>query len=438
MTLLLMILGLAIAFTTQNIVFRVLKDQFKSNGTSHARSIAANSLVDVLTMNTRRLEKMVENESISKPDIAYIFIMGSSGNVLAHTFREGFPKSLIKANSLSGYSDFNVQLIDTSMGIIYDIASPIILDKSIIGQVRLGIKQSGIQKTIRLINLVIMAVTLLMILIGIIIAYRFSMLITKPISQLVEGIQSVQKGDFSAKIYTANNDEVGLLAEAFNDMTGRLHSLVEEIKSLTKYKERERIALDLHDGIAQNLVSIIKRVELCEKLVKAAPEEALQELKILKYKTKDILNETRQVIFDIKSEEDHCGMLGRLRLYLKDYESINNIAVKIITAGSLDNIPAEKCGAIFYIITEALNNAGKHSFAKNVTLNIAEDKDILKILIEDDGYGFDVNFEKTSGSRCGKFGLAGMRQRAEALGGKLNIHSAANKGSVIGLEIPLA
>lgn len=436
--LLLMALGLAIAFTTQTIVFRVLKNQFKSNGISYARSIAANGLVDVLTMNTRRLKNLAENERMLKPDIAYIFIIDSSGNVLAHTFHKGFPKDLIKANSLSGHSDFNVQPIDTGMGIVYDIAAPIILDKSIIGQVRLGMKQNGIQKTIRLINLVIMALTLAIILIGIIIAYKFSALITKPISQLVKGIQSVQKGDFSAKIHIANNDEVGLLAGAFNEMTLRLHSLVEEIRALTKFKERERIALDLHDGIAQNLVSIIKRVELCEKLVKADPEEALQELKVLKFKTKDILNETRQVIFDIKSyEEEHCGMLERLRLYVKDYESINDIAVKITTADLPDNISAEKCSSIFYIITEALNNAGKHSFAKNVTLDIAQDNGILKILIEDDGRGFDVKAEKASGSQRGKYGLAGMYQRAEDLGGKLSIHSAVNKGSVIGLEIPL-
>lgn len=436
--LLLMVLGLTVAFTTQNIVFRALKNQFKSCGINHARSIAANSLVDVLTMNTTRLKKLVDNESVSKSDVAYIFIVDFSGNVLAHTFHNGFPKGLIKVNSISGRNDPNIQLIDTGMGIIYDIACPIILDKSVVGQVRLGMKQSGIQRTIRLIGLVIMAVTLSMILIGIIIARRFAALITKPISQLVEGIQSVQKGDFSARIHTTSNDEVGVLTGAFNEMTGRLHGLIEEKKEFTKFKERERIALDLHDGVAQNLVSIIKRIELCEKLVKADPEEALQELKVLKYKTKDILNETRQVIFDIKSyEEDHCGVLERLRTYLKDYESINNIAVKITSAGSLDNVPAEKCGPVFYIITEALNNAGKHSLAKNVTLNIAQDKGVLKVSIEDDGRGFDVDSAKVSGSRCGKYGLAGMRQRAEDLGGKLSVHSAAGKGSVIGLEIPL-
>lgn len=437
-TLLLMILGLTIAFATQAIVFKVLDGQFKSNGISHAKSIAANSLVDLLTLNRSRLKKLIENESMSKPDIAYIFIMDSSGDILAHTFHGGFPKELMKANSLSGHSDFNVQLIDTNMGIVYDIASPIILDKSIVGQARIGIKQSGIRNTVRLINFAIIAITVGVILIGVALAHRFSALITQPISRLVEGIRSIQKGDFSAKIYVNSNDEIGLLARAFNEMTSRLRGLIEDVRALTKFKERERIALDLHDGCAQNLVSIIKRVELCEKLVKADPEEAVQELRVLKYKTKDILNETRQVIFDAKSQgEDHCGMPEKLRLYLKDYERINNIAVKATITGSLDNIPAEKSGPIFYIITEALNNASKHSFAKNIMLDITSDINGLKAAIRDDGRGFDADAEKASGPKRGKYGLAGMRQRVEALGGRLNVHSVFNEGSEVSIEVPL-
>lgn len=393
MSLLLLILGLGIAFTTQAIVFRVLKTQFKSDGIDRARTIAANSLVDFLTMNTGRLEKMAENEIRSRPDTAYLFLATSSGDVLAHTFHKGFPKDLMKANPLPGGGGSGIRLVDTGMGVIYDIASPIILDKNVIGQVRLGIKQSAIQKTIRLINLAITALTLVMVLIGAIITYKFS---------------------------------------------GRLHGLVEEVRALSKFKERERIALDLHDGLAQNLVSIIKRAELCEKLFKADPEEAMVELLNLKYKTKDILNETRQAIFDIKSRDgENSAILERVRAYLKDYERINNITVKIKTSGALDNIPADKSRDIFRIITEALNNAGKHSFAKNVTLDITNDDNILKIVIEDDGRGFDVDVEERDLSARPKFGLAGMRGRAEALGGKVSIRSEVNKGTIIGLEIPL-
>ena len=439
MIFLLLLLGLSTALINQMILFKSLKMEYQNKGLIHARSIAAYSLVDILTQNSSRLKKLLDYEKKLDTNTAYIFITNSSGRVLTHTFGKGFPIDLIQANPLPKNKDFNIQLLDTRMGFIYDINVPILLDKSLIGHVRLGILQNGIQRTIMLIDTVILIITLLIILIGIILAYKISSLITQPISRLVEATESIRKGDFSTKIDIRAKDEIGLLAGAFNKMTAYLNQLVEEIGRLTKYRERESIALDLHDNCAQDLANLIKRLELCEKFFKIEPVKAYEELNALKENIRGHLCKVRQVIHGLKSpEEENFLLLEEINEYIKDYEQYNDINIKLNISESINNnIPADKSTHIFYIITEALTNIKKHAQAKNVNLSL--DYDVLNeltIKIKDDGIGFDCREAGLSASARGKWGLMSMRQRVASLGGTLVINSIPKQGTEIMVRIP--
>jgi len=439
MILLLLSLGLSIAFINQMILFKSLKTEYQNKGLIHARSIAAYSLVDILTQNNSRLKKLLDSEKKLDTDTAYIFVINSSNRILAHTFPEGFPVDLIKANPLPENKDFNIQLLDTQLGLIYDINVPILAGKSLIGQVRLGILQNGIQRTIMLIDSAILVVTLLIILIGIILAYKISSFITQPISRLVEATESIRKGDFSAKIDIRAKDEIGLLSGAFNKMTVYLNQLVEEIGRLTRYRERESIALDLHDNCAQDLANLIKRLELCEKLFKLEPAKAFEELNVLKENIRGHLCKARQVIRGLKSpQEENFLLLEKINEYVEDYQQYNDINLKLNISESFNNnIPVDKSTHIFYIITEALTNIKKHAQAKHVHLNFDYNlPDELIIKIKDDGIGFDCRQEELSAAATGKWGLMSMRQRVASLGGSLAINSIPKQGTEILVSIP--
>lgn len=439
MVALLLLLGLSTALITHAILLKVLKAEFKSKGLIQARSIAANSLVDVLTQNIPHLKKLVENEKSLDPDIAYVFIADSSDHILAHTFKAGFPVDLAKVNNLERGKTLNIQALDTRMGLIYDIAVPVSSENKLFGQAHLGILKNSIQRTINVINLIFVGTTLLITIMAIFLAYKVSLLITKPISRLVEAVQSIQKGDFSTRIDVKAKDEIGLLSHAFNEMTSNLNMMVEEIKHLTTLQERERIALDLHDCCAQDLANIIKRIELCEKLFKIEPAKGFEELKTLRDNTREILDRTRRVIFNLRSPEDEkFDLLGRLASYIKDYEKANNILVKLGIPDSLDDIPSAKMRSILHLITEALTNIKKHSQARNVELSLGyDDKRNLNINIKDDGRGFDVDAAKLSALQYGKWGLIGMQQRAVSLGGALTVTSQLQKGTTVSFRIPL-
>ncbi len=439
MVALLLSLGLVAILITHTILLKVLKAEFQHKGLTLAKSIVANSLIDVLTQNTPRLKQLIENEKKSDKDIAYIFVIDSTGHILTHTFNKGFPMDLVKANTFNADKFGKAQLLNTQMGIIYDIAAPISLEKSILGQVRIGILQNGIQKTIMAISLAFIGAMFLIMLIGIFLAYKISSLITRPVSKLVEATKLIQRGDFSVKIDIKAKDEIELLASAFNEMASRLNSMIEEKKRLTVNKERDRIAIDFHDGCAQDLANIIKRLELARKLLNIDPQAALKELDGLRETTKDTLNRAREVIFDLKTIEDgDFNLLNKLTVFIKDYEKANNITVKSDFSGPINNILPSKAEAVFCIIREAFVNIKKHAQANNAALTLDFNRENnLTIGIKDDEKGFDVNETALSDANSRKLGIISMRRRAISLGGSLNINSAPGQGAEISAHIPL-
>jgi two-component system sensor histidine kinase DegS len=223
-------------------------------------------------------------------------------------------------------------------------------------------------------------------------------------------------------------------------MVGSLKEKIETIRRLSYFEERDRIATEFHDGLAQNLADIIKRLELCEKLFKMNRLSAFEELRGLRENTKNILNDTRQVISNLKLPRDaDFNLADSLCNYIESYRKQHHIDVKLDLLGSINCIPSDKAKPIYCIVLEALTNIRKHSLAKNIDLRLEyTESNELVISIEDNGYGFDIGEVELSTLASGKWGLTTMRQRAKSLGGTLVISSIPNQGTKVSVNIPLA
>jgi two-component system sensor histidine kinase DegS len=203
--------------------------------------------------------------------------------------------------------------------------------------------------------------------------------------------------------------------------------------------ERERLYRDVHDGPAQVLANGIFEVEYLERIAERAPAEVRQtlrtELANLKGQFRASLDSVRGMIFDLRPPElTELGLAEAIRNYAAEWEARCGIKV----ASQLDlmdtGLPPMEELAVYRVMQEALQNVHKHAHASAVGLAWSRANENWVLHVTDDGTGFDL----VKAARHEKsVGLLSMRERAELIGGSLQIQSAPGKGTAVTLLLPV-
>ncbi|MDP9325480.1 MAG: sensor histidine kinase [Candidatus Dormibacteraeota bacterium] len=218
-------------------------------------------------------------------------------------------------------------------------------------------------------------------------------------------------------------------AVTFRNASRQVFQIIEE--------ERMRIARDMHDGPAQSMSNLVLQAEILERLVHK-PEAILHELQDFKNAVRNALDETRQLIFDLRPMTlDDLGLVPTLRKYLKEYSDKHGVPVRFNVVGEERRLPGNTEGTLFRIIQEALTNVQKHAHARGAEVTMSMSKDRVTATIRDDGQGFDIPSVEANLARNRNLGLISMRERAELDRGALEIKSQPGKGTEIRAEFKL-
>lgn len=200
-------------------------------------------------------------------------------------------------------------------------------------------------------------------------------------------------------------------------------------------EERKRLSRDIHDGPAQMLAHILLRTGLIEKVYREKGEVAsLKEWEHLKESIRSTLIEVRRVIFDLRPMDlDDLGIVPALRKYLSTIDEYEQtISIDFQSVGKEQRFNSNFEVAAFRVVQESVTNAIKHGSPSHIRVKVEWLKEMLNIIVKDDGIGFDVNEVKKK-----SFGLISMQERIDLLKGKLKINSVKNKGTTILFQIPL-
>jgi len=226
--------------------------------------------------------------------------------------------------------------------------------------------------------------------------------------------------------------------ELEKEVEKRTGHLVELYRGVAVTEERNRLAQEIHDGLAQTLATSLLKIELCERLVDDNPEKVKRELSKLRKTLAKSINATRQVIFELRLPKFHrTGFATVLKQYLEEFCKKTGIACSLNL--KLDeSLPVKIQVGIYRIIREAMNNVRKHSLAKHVNMGLRTDKEgNLHLRIEDDGKGFDLKRVLTQNKYRRGFGLMGMEEEAKLLGGTFIIESVKRRGTRIKVNVPV-
>jgi signal transduction histidine kinase len=216
--------------------------------------------------------------------------------------------------------------------------------------------------------------------------------------------------------------------------TARLHEAEEQ---WTIHAERDRIARELHDSLAQVLGVIHLRLRALESRAKDEASHVMaDELSEIADTADEAYRDVREAILGLRETvREDGGFEGSLREYLRKYSRQTGIAATLTCEGDTRRALTPRSEVqLLRVVQEALTNTRKHSGARRVIVRIDCVGPAATLAIEDDGVGFDP--ATVASSMEGGFGLASMRERVEQLGGTLDVHTAPNEGTrvVVHLE----
>lgn len=213
--------------------------------------------------------------------------------------------------------------------------------------------------------------------------------------------------------------------------------LHQQVANLAVAQERLRIAHEMHDGIAQVLGYVNTKVQAAnEYLRRGKSEEATTQLRELAVAAREAYGDVREAIVDLRTlPEPNRSFADVLTEYINRWKEQTGISTHLTIEGDLA-IPAGAELQLVRIVQESLTNVRKHSKATTANVSIARRNGALLLTVADDGIGF--NTATRSRSDFPRFGLSTMRERAESIGGKLQIDSTPGQGTTVRLEVPVA
>ncbi|MBI4283756.1 MAG: GAF domain-containing sensor histidine kinase [Chloroflexi bacterium] len=214
--------------------------------------------------------------------------------------------------------------------------------------------------------------------------------------------------------------------------------LHQEVQGIAALEERERIAREMHDSLAQVLSYVNAKSQAARQfLSRGESAQGMAQLIELENITQEVYADVREVILGLRSvPSPERDIASTLKDYVSLFTRMSGVKTQLeITDGRLSSLPVTTEVQVLRIIQESLTNVRKHAKATQAWVRVLSDNGKVEIVIEDNGQGF-----ATSHIRRGEwpqFGLQTMKERAESVGGTLDIDSAAGKGTRVVLRVPV-
>jgi signal transduction histidine kinase len=250
---------------------------------------------------------------------------------------------------------------------------------------------------------------------------------------LVSGIRTIG-------LVTLESDRVGAypahLVNRITMMAGeaalRLEAalLFDDVRSLATNEERQRLAREIHDGVAQELVMVGYGIDNALATLPASAAESEKDLRALRAEVTRVITELRLSLFELRSEVDRQGGLSAaIAEYARTVASAGGLRVHFSLEESTARLPANVEAELLRIAQEAITNARKHAGAQNLWVSCEIDPPYARIEVSDDGAGMGPQ------QKDGRFGLAIMAERAERIRGQLEITPRANSGTSVAVVL---
>lgn len=230
------------------------------------------------------------------------------------------------------------------------------------------------------------------------------------------------------------------LVQAFSDMATlavAISQLLEAQRDMAMIQERNRLAIEMHDTVAQSLTGLLLQIETARNLMAASDLDGSRDMLAQAYQqARRALEDTRRAVQGLSPALlESLSPQQAIRAEVGRFQQETGIVAQFVLSGEERTLAPDQETALLRIAQEALNNARKHAHASRVRVGLHFGARDVVLMIEDDGQGFEVSAGTSGGTHRG-YGLFGMSERARLLGGDLVIDSMPGWGTRVQARLP--
>ncbi len=237
-----------------------------------------------------------------------------------------------------------------------------------------------------------------------------------------------------AREFTADDEKIIQMLAAYAAAAIQNARLHENTHRLAVLEERERIGMDLHDGIIQSIYGVGLALDGALHSIEEDPADAKKRIEHSIDSLNQAIRDLRSYILDLRPRQmGNDGLMSGLKRLATEFR-VNSLTEVVLTGPEDDlmDLPPSQSLALFHICQEALANAAKHAKAKRVEISLWFTEDRALMEIHDNGKGFDMESKTANIGH----GLANMQTRAQSAGGDLDLSSAPGEGTTILAWVP--
>lgn len=238
------------------------------------------------------------------------------------------------------------------------------------------------------------------------------------------------------------------LTQAHNQLAEAHQKLADSAaqeQELAVLRERNRLAREMHDTLGHALVLVTVKLEVAQRLRERDPERSNRELEATQTIVRESMNELRASIANLRSpaleHEAACRALSRCA---REMAQRTGVRVTYDLQSDIEGLPEQIEETLWKVGQEAIANIEKHAHASNVLLHVGRCDSHVLLLLEDDGVGLPHDFcqrqndgQTVYASPKGHYGLSGMVERVERVGGTLHLKPGSERGVIVEIKLPL-
>jgi hypothetical protein len=220
--------------------------------------------------------------------------------------------------------------------------------------------------------------------------------------------------------------------EALRESAERLQHLSRRLLEVQE-EERRRLARELHDDFGQLLATITVQLHAARSLAGEAAQSILEECMALLQRAG---TQVRSLALDLRPAMlDTAGLDSTLRWLAEQHQQRTGVAVEVV--GHLNEVPGDQAIAGFRMVQEALTNVVRHARAQHIRIELSQADGTVELVVRDDGVGFNVTKTLARAAGRGHLGLLGIKERAQILGGSLDVDSEPGRGTRLRISLPV-